>query len=214
MPAEDVAMAARKPTARKPTARKLTRRLPQIADDQLTPRQRAVMEAIRSGPRGQVSQDGPFGIYLHEPEIGDLIQTLGGHCRYKTSLPPRLSEFAILCTARLWRAQYEWHVHATIAEKAGVAAQTISDLRRGRVPKKAPKDEKAIHDFIAELYKTRRVGERTYKRLHGLLGDAGMVEFVGILGYYGLVAMMLNVFQALPPDDVAPYFPEPAMHAR
>lgn len=190
-------------------AKTLTRRLPFIADDQLTPRQKEVMEAIKSGPRGKVSQNGPFGIYLHEPEIGDLIQALGGHCRYKTSIAPRLSEFAILCTARTWRAQYEWHAHAVIAEKEGVKPEVIADLRAGRAPQKAKKDEKAIYDFIQELYKTRRVGAKTYKRVHALFGDSGMVELVGILGYYGLVAMMLNVFQVQPPEDAPQYFKEP-----
>lgn len=189
-------------------AKKITRRLPIIPDDKLTPRQLQVMEAIKSGPRGKVSQNGPFGIYLYSPEIGDLIQALGGHCRHKTALEPRLSEFAILCTARQWRAPYEWHVHAPIAEQTGVKPQTIRDVRAGRAPKTAKKDERAIFDFVQELYKTRRVSDRTYKRMHTLLGDAGMVDFVGILGYYGLVAMMLDVFQALPPDDAPQYFKE------
>src|SRR6185437_10748408 len=81
-------------------------RLPAIPDEKLTARQRELMESIRSGPRGRVSQGGPFGVYLHAPDFGDLTQKLGAHCRYKTGVPPRLSEFAILCTARQWRAQY------------------------------------------------------------------------------------------------------------
>ena len=82
------------------------------------------------------------------------------------------------------------------------------------MPKTAAKDERAIFDFVTELYKTKRVGERTYKRLHALFGDAGMVDFVAILGYYGLVAMMLDVFQAMPPADAPVYFKEPAGRKR
>ena len=70
---------------------KLKPRLPSIPDDKLTARQKELMEAIRSGPRGRVSQNGPFGVYLHAPEFGDLTQKLGAHCRYKTSVPPRLA---------------------------------------------------------------------------------------------------------------------------
>lgn len=185
-------------------------RLAKIPDERLTPRQRELMAAMRSGPRGgRVSQDGPFGIYLHAPEFGDLTQKLGAYCRYNTALPARLSEFAILCTARYWRAQYEWFVHAPIAESAGVAAETINALRTGRVPTKARKDERAIYDFIRELYQTRRVGDRTYKRVHTLLGDAGMVEFVGILGYYALVAMTLDVFRVALPEGAPVPFAEP-----
>ena len=111
--------------------------------------QRALLEAIRSGPRGKsITPRGPFAVWLHAPEFGHLAQALGGHCRYKTALPPRLSEFAILCTARLWRAQYEWFAHAPMAEKAGVKPKTIADLRAGREPKSAPKDERAIYAFI------------------------------------------------------------------
>ena len=117
---------------------------------------------------------------MHAPDFGHLAQALGGHCRYKTSLSPRLSEFAILCTARLWRAQYEWYAHAPIAEKAGVTLRTIEDLRLGRPPKSASKDERAIYDFVQELYKTRRVSDRTYKRVHALLDDQATVELVGI----------------------------------
>jgi 4-carboxymuconolactone decarboxylase len=187
---------------------KLKPRLTPIPDDKLTDRQKELMEAIRSGPRGRVSQSGPFGVYMHAPDFGDLTQKLGAHCRYKTSVPPRLSEFAILCTARQWRAQYEWHAHAAIAEKAGVAPETIKDLRAGRAPKKIKKDERAIYDFVAELYKTKRVSERTYKRVNAVLGDVGTVELVGILGYYSLVAMMLDVFNVALPEGATPPWPE------
>jgi 4-carboxymuconolactone decarboxylase len=184
------------------------RRLPSIPDDQLTDRQKELMEAIRSGPRGRVSQGGPFGVYLHAPEFGDLTQKLGAHCRYKTAIEPRLSEFVILCTARQWRAQYEWHAHAHIAEQAGVAPETIRDLKAGRAPKKAKKDERAIYDFIQELYKTRRVSDRNYKRVRTFLSDAAMVELVGVLGYYAMVAMMLDVFRVPLPEGAEMPFGE------
>jgi 4-carboxymuconolactone decarboxylase len=185
-------------------------RLPVLTEETLSSRQRELLQSLRAGPRGSgVTLRGPFGVYMHAPEFGEYTQKLGGFCRYQTSLPPRLSEFAILVTARLWRAQYEWHAHAAIAEKAGVTPRTIGDVKAGRIPAHAPKDERAIHDFIKELYKRRRVGDRTYARVHAFLGDAGMVEFVGLIGYYALVAMMLDVFRVPLPAD-APYpFAEP-----
>jgi 4-carboxymuconolactone decarboxylase len=185
-------------------------RLPLIDEALMNNAQRALLNAIRSGPRGQsITPRGPFAVWLHAPEFGHLAQALGGHCRYKTALPPRLSEFAILCTARLWRAQYEWFAHAPIAEKAGVTPKTIQDLRTGRTPKSAPNDERAIYDFIQELYKTRRVSERTYKRVHAFFGDGATVELVGILGYYAMISMTLNVFHMMPPKDGKLAFPEP-----
>ena len=87
--------------------------------------------------------------------------------------------------------------------------KTIDDLRAGRAPKSAAKDERAIYDFIQEIYKKRRVSDRTYKRVHGFLGDAATVELVGILGYYVMISMTLNVFQMLPPEDAKLAFTEP-----
>ena len=185
-------------------------RLPVLTEDQLSPAQRDLLAELRSGPRGKgLTLRGPFAAWMHAPEFGLLAQALGAHCRYKTALSPRLSEFAILCTARLWRAQYEWFAHAVHAEKAGVKLKTIADLRAGREPKSAPKDERAIYAFIQELYKTRRVSDRTYKRLHALLGDAAMVELAGLCGYYAMVAMTLNVFRMMPPEDAKLAFAEP-----
>jgi 4-carboxymuconolactone decarboxylase len=184
-------------------------RLPAIAAERLTPAQQALVDSIRSGPRGQATQiRGPFAVFLHSPDYGQLAQQLGGHCRLKTRVPPRLSEFAILVTAKLWRAQYEWSVHVPQAERAGVTPQTIRALRTGRMPKSAAKDERAVYDFIMELYRRKRVGDKTYARLHALLGDDGMVEFVGILGYYVLIAMSLNVFRMGPPEGEPLPFPE------
>jgi 4-carboxymuconolactone decarboxylase len=188
-------------------------RLPILKDEQLNPPQRALVEALRSGPRGKsIEIRGPFTAFLHAPAFGDLAQSLGAHCRYKTAVPARLSEFAILCTARLWRAQYEWYAHEPMALKAGVSPQTVRDLKAGRLPKKAKKDERAIYDFVRELYKTRRVTDKAYKRVHAFLGDAATVELVGILGYYALISMTLNVFRMLPPEDAELAFSEPFGH--
>jgi 4-carboxymuconolactone decarboxylase len=191
-------------------AKRPTPRLPVLDEPSMNAAQRALMDAIRSGPRGKsIVPRGPFAVWLHAPEFGLLAQALGGHVRYKTALPPRLSEFAILCTARLWRAQYEWYAHAPIAEKAGVKPKTITDLRAGRAPKSAAKDERAIYDFIQEIYKKRRVSDRAYKRLVTLIGDKAIVELVGILGYYAMISMTLNVFRMMPPDDAKLAFNEP-----
>jgi 4-carboxymuconolactone decarboxylase len=177
-------------------------RVPILDEKSLTPAQRALLDSIRSGPRGSSTTiRGPFAVFLHAPAFGELAQQLGGYCRFKTGVPPRLSEFAILVTARLWRAQYEWFAHVPQAERAGVKAQTIRDLHKGRVPQAAPKDERAIYDFIQELYKSRRVSDKTFERVRSLLGDAATVEFVGILGYYALISMILNVFRMSPPES-------------
>ena len=190
-----------KPSAKKPAKKMPPPRLPVLIETELAPDQRALLDSIRSGPRGSgIAIRGPFAVLLHAPAFGELAQKLGGHCRFKTGVDPRLSELAILCTARMWRAQYEWFAHVPLAERAGVKPATIRDIHAGRAPKSAPRDERAVYDFIQELYKTRRVSDRSYDRLNALLGHAATVEFVGILGYYALISMVLNVFRMPPPE--------------
>jgi 4-carboxymuconolactone decarboxylase len=181
-------------------------RLAKLSEETLTAEQRALAESIKSGPRGQFRMAGPFAIYLHSPAFGELAQQLGGHLRFKTSISPRLSEFAILVTAAHWKAQYEWAMHAPMAEKQGVKPQTIRDLQAGRAPKSAPRDEMAIYAFVKELYAKRRVSTPAFKRVQKLLGDAGTVELVGTLGYYAMVSMTLNTFMAPLPEGMAAPF--------
>jgi 4-carboxymuconolactone decarboxylase len=185
-------------------------RLPELSEATLTAEQLALAESIKSGPRGQFKMSGPFAVYLHSPSFGELAQKLGGHVRFKTSVPPRLSEFAILVTAQQWKAQYEWAMHAPMAEKQGVKMDTIRDIQAGRRPKKAPRDELAVYDFAKELYADKRVSQPSYNRLRKVLGDAGTVELVGILGYYAMVSMTLNTFRVPLPDGMKPPFKEPA----
>ena len=189
-----------------PSEKRPKPRLTPPAEDQLNDAQRALRDAIAAGPRGRFNMSGPFAIWMEAPELGLLAQQLGGHVRFKTSLEPRLSEFAILCTARMWRAQYEWQAHAPMAEKAGVKPAAIKAIQSGRRPNGAPADELAIYDFVKQLYRDRRVSDALYRRVHKLFGDGGMVELVGILGYYAMISMTLNVFRAdIDPDKPLPF---------
>jgi 4-carboxymuconolactone decarboxylase len=184
-------------------------RLPILQEATLKPDQRALLDSLRAGPRGKgVEIRGPFAVLLHAPAYGELAQKLGAHVRFSKLVPHRLSEFAILVTAAMWRSQYEWHMHAIHGEKAGIPPKVINDIRMGRVPKGLTKDERAIYDYVKELHKTKRVSDRNYKRVHDIVGDAGMVEFVGICGYYVLVAMTLNVFRMPVPAGAPMPFPE------
>jgi 4-carboxymuconolactone decarboxylase len=192
----------------KKSGKKSGPRLPTLTIDEMTPDQRALVASIQSGPRGVFKMSGPFAVYLHAPKFGELAQQLGGHLRFNTSIPPRLSEFAILVTAHFWQAQYEWAAHEPIALKQGVKAETIKALRTGREPNKLPKDERAIYDFAKELFKTRRVSSSNYARANAVLGDAGTVELVGLLGYYSMVAMTLDVFRMPVPDGTLLPFKE------
>ena len=201
------------PSARsraKPAPRVPSPRLTALALESLTQEQQALVEAIKNGPRGRFSNDGPFAVYLQAPALGQLAQQLGAHLRFGTSVPPRLAEVAILFTAQHWKAQYEWAAHAVFAARNGVKESTIRDLQAGRAPKSAARDEQAIYAFAKELYATRRVSNATYARVHKLLGDAGTVELVGMLGYYVMVSMILDTFRMPAPEGTPPPFREPA----
>ena len=208
-------MPAKKKSAKKAPQKKAADkmgpiRLPAIPEDQLTPEQRSLMSAIASGPRGTFKMSGPFFCYLHAPGFGELAQKLGAYCRFGTSIAPRLTEFAILTTAQFWKAHYEWAAHEPQALKAGVKPATIQALRAGREPSSAPKDERALYVFIKEVYATRRASDRAYKAAHAVVGDRGMVELVGLLGYYAMVAMTLNVFRMPVAEGTPLPFKEPA----
>lgn len=212
MPAKNKPMKkkpARKISKKKPATTIGPIRLPAIPEEQLTAEQRTLMSAIASGPRGTFKMSGPFFCYLHSPAFGELAQKLGAYCRFGTSIAPRLTEFAILTTAQLWKAHYEWAAHEPQALKAGVKPATIQALRAGREPTSAPKDERALYAFIKQVYATRRAGDRAYKAAHAVVGDAGMVELVGLLGYYAMVAMTLNVFRMPVPEGTPLPFKEP-----
>lgn len=170
----------------------------------LSPEQQRVLAAVVSGPRGRIQ--GPLMAALHNAELADKWQQLGAILRYKTCLPPRLSELAILVTARAWDAELEWHIHARIAGEAGVDGAIIEAIRQGRRPDGADADADAleIHDFVAELQATRRVSQPIYDKVLARWGIAGVVELTALTGYYSMVAMTLNAHDFPLPDGAPP----------
>lgn len=180
-------------------------RLPDIDLVALSPEQRRIHDAILAGPRGVV--EGPLRVWLTSPGLADTAQQLGAFCRYGTSLPPRLSELAILVTGAFWRAGFEWAVHAPIALKAGVASDIAEAIRTGAEPTFAAEDEAAVYRFSVELHRSHVVSASTYARAIAVLGETGVVELVGILGYYTLISMTITAFEVPLPDGAAEPFP-------
>jgi 4-carboxymuconolactone decarboxylase len=178
-------------------------RLPILDGDVLTDEQRAVHDAIVSGPRGRVQ--GPLAMWLHSPPLAERAQSLGAFCRYGTSLPPRLSELAIICVGADWKAGFEFHVHAPIAIDAGVDPAVVEAIRRGEPPAFTQPDEAAVHRFSVELLRTRRVSDAAYRGAVEVLGERGVVELVGVLGYYGLICMTINAFEVAAPSGPDPF---------
>jgi 4-carboxymuconolactone decarboxylase len=170
----------------------MTDRLPRFDASHATPEQKAVLEEILSGPRGNLN--GPFLGWIHSPELAQQAQRLGAFCRYRTGLPLRLSELAILVTAARWQAQAEWYIHYPIALEAGVSPDDAEAIRLGRQPTFTDPDDALIYAFSTQLYEARRVSDSTYAATVARFGHEVTINLVGLLGYYALVAMTLNVF--------------------
>jgi 4-carboxymuconolactone decarboxylase len=178
-------------------------RLAPLDLDQLSPEQQAVAEAIISGPRGGIR--GPFESWLRSPALADRAQKLGEYCRFNTSLPRDLSELAILLTGKHWKAQFEFWAHARLAREAGLPEDIIEAVRTGQTPALRNEAQRAVHALVTEHFATNRVSEATYQHAIAELGERGVVDVVGIVGYYGLVSMTLNVFEVgLPPGESEP----------
>lgn len=186
---------------------KIESRLTPLDDKRMDDDQRRVLQDILSGPRGNL--DGPFLAWIHSPKLADSAQKLGAFCRYGTRLELRLSELAILITAAWWQSQAEWQIHEPIARQAGISDAVIEALRDGAEPHFAHEDERLIYLVGRSLYATRRIEQALYDKGVQTFGEAGMVELVGVFGYYALVAMTLNVFAVRRNTEAPLPFPEP-----
>jgi 4-carboxymuconolactone decarboxylase len=179
-------------------------RFPPLTPEEMTPAQRRAADALVRGPRGALF--GPFVPMLRSPEFMDRAQRLGEYLRYDSAIARRLRELAILVTARHFRQSYEWHVHAPAAIEAGLAERTLSAIAEGRRPEALEIDEAAVYDFCVELHGGHEVSDATHARARALLGEQGVIDLCGVCGYYGLLALVMNVARTpLPPGAAAPW---------
>jgi len=171
--------------------------------NKLTAEQKKVADAIVAGPRGGLR--GPFDPWLRRPELADRAQKLGEYCRFSSSLPKDLSELAICLVGRHFKAQFEFYAHARLALEAGLPADIVEAIRTRATPNFRRDVEKVVYDFVTEYLDTNRVATPNYKRAVDALGEGGVVDLVGVCGYYMLVSMTLNVFEMpLPPGEPEP----------
>jgi 4-carboxymuconolactone decarboxylase len=178
-------------------------RLGPLPDEQMSAAQRAAAQAIVDGPRGALY--GPFVPLLRSPELLEHAQRMGEYLRYRSAIGTRLSELAILVTARQWDQKVEWAIHAPVAAHSGIRADVIDAIASRRAPRALPEDEAAVYQFCTELHQLKRVTDPTYARALALFGEHGVVDLMGINGYYTLLAMVMNSAQtAVPPSVAAP----------
>ena len=193
------------------------RRFQLIPAEQLTAEQRAVVDAIRSGPRAQLKSSaasapgpigGPFNVLLRSPGIGMIVQRLGEEIRFRSSIPARLNEMAILITARHYTSQYEWYAHYRLAMDKGLDPAIAQAIAEGRRPDNMEPDETAVYDFSSELHAQHGVCDATYKAAFERFGERGVVDLIAVNGFYSLVSFMLNVDRTpLPAGEKLPLGP-------
>jgi 4-carboxymuconolactone decarboxylase len=165
--------------------------MPPIAAEAMTPEQRIAAEEIAAGRRGELS--GPFVPALRSPEFMRRLQRLGEYLRYDAALPPALREMVILLTARSHKQSYEWSVHKPIARREGLAPSIIAALAADRRPDGMTPDETLVFDFFAELQARHDVSDATYAAAVARFGEQGVIDLVGLVGYYGTLALIMNV---------------------
>lgn len=178
-----------------------------LPESEMTEAPRNAAQELARGPRGQMNPHGPNALLLRSPDLMSRTQKVGEYLRYQSSLPARLNEFAILVTARQWNAQVEWIAHHPLALKAGLDPSVAEDLKQGKQPAAMKEDEAAIYQFCKELHETKGVSDATFKAVADRFGESGVIDLIGLTGYYTMLAMVLNVGQQPLPGGVAPPLP-------
>jgi 4-carboxymuconolactone decarboxylase len=179
-------------------------RFPQLVLDQLNEQQKPLADQIVKV--SSVGIGGPYNLLLRSPVLGQRLFDLFDYLRWKTSVPTRLNEFAILIIGRQWRSQIEWFAHAPIAAKAGLSADIIAELKTNKRPSKMAEDEAVVYDFVTELTTTHKVSDETFARARKVFNDQQIVDLTAVAGNYVMVAMILAMAeQTVPPDKQEPF---------
>lgn len=134
----------------------------------------------------------------------DHAQRMGEYLRYRSSLGLKLSELAILVTARHWSQQVEWAIHAPIAAREGITGGIIDAIAAGRRPQSLAEDERIVYDFCTELHQNKTVCDATWHEAVQRFGEQGAIDLVGINGYYAFLSMVMNAARTTVPASSAP----------
>ena len=170
--------------------------------DEMTPAQKTMVEHLFAGPRA--GANGPFNVLLRSPEMGDIAQQFGASMRFNQSMPRKLNELAIIITARYWTAQYEWYAHHRAALAAGLSPAIADAIAAGKRPAGMQKDEEAVYTFCSELLNTKHVSDATFQAAKNAVGEKGVVDLMGVMSWYQMVSMLLNVDRYPLPDGAQP----------
>jgi 4-carboxymuconolactone decarboxylase len=182
-------------------------RMGAVPADKMTPAQKQAV-ADHTAARGQLT--GPWQVLVRSPELMGRVRGLSDYVRFNSALPPRLSEFVILITARQWSQAYEWNAHQPLALKGGLNPEIAKAIADGRRPAGMAEDEAVLYDFVTELLQNRSVSDATYARAVGKFGEKAILDTIGLMGHYSLIAMVLNTARTpVPPGGPARLEPFP-----
>jgi len=176
-------------------------RVPLVTEDVLTLEQRPVVDAILAVASRGRRIPAPYQLTLHCPELTDKWQQIGALLRYRTSLPLRISELAILITARHWNCDYEWYAHAPVARGAGIDEGVIQAIRHGKQPELGATVDAVIYGYCSDLLRNHFVNDATHRAVRDIFGVTGVIELTALIGYYVMVAMALNAHDYPLPAD-------------
>lgn len=171
-------------------------RMPALAPEQMDAAQKAAADELIAGPRGAVF--GPFIALMRSPELLNRMQKVGEYLRYQSALETRINEFVMLIVSRQWTQQFEWCMHYPLAQKAGMRTEVLDALADGRRPPGMAPDEEAAYDLCDELDRTRGVSDGTYRRAVEMFGERGVLDMLGLVGYFTTVSMVMNVARTPP----------------
>ncbi len=177
-------------------------RLGVIPPEKMTEAQKKAAAEFAEG-RGYAVR-GPFAALIRSPEVMLRAKAMGDYLRFKSTIPPKLNELAIIITARQWGQSYEWHAHAPLAIKAGLKPEIAQAVTEGRRPTGMDSDEELIVDFCTELHANKSVSDATYARVVARFGEQGVIDLTAVNGYYTFIAMVLNVARTQLPAGASP----------
>jgi len=176
-------------------------RMPPIPADKLTDAQKKAAETFAEGRGYQVR--GPFVPLIRSPEVMLRAKAMGDYLRFKSTLGPRLNAMVILITAREWTQQYEWNAHRPEAMKAGLRGEIADAIADGRRPLGMAEDEEIAYDMVTEILRLKRVSDATYGRAVAKFGEQGVIDLLGVIGYYNFLAIVMNATRTAMPANVA-----------
>ena len=177
-------------------------RLPDLRLEEFTAEQKRIYDEIARVRHGVVR--GPFPIWLRNPELADSANQFGNALRMQGKLEKRLFELMVLIVARHWSAQYEWFAHAKAALSAGLPPEIIGAIQNSRRPDSMREDEQLVYEIVTELVDTRTLSQPSYDRALAALGLDLLIELITAAGFYTMIAMVLNAFDAPVPSGERP----------